>query len=177
MQLANQPPPLTISNDIMNELLDQLMSITDQTLDEAQARKHTLNCHRMRNALFSVLCQMKEKLVLTHRQCEIEEDPLSDPQHTRLDNMLIAEGISGPEKGGGNEITNGAELGGATGAMAPLVFWSRSIKKSRKVSKSKSRGLEWHQLFLPSFGANVHNHRCHSLLDRHIISYHIISLK
>ena len=63
-------------------------------------------------------------------------------------------------------IDNGAELVGATGAMAPLVFWSRSQKKSRKVSKSKSRGLEWHQLFLPSFGANVHNHRCHSLLDR-----------
>ena len=33
-------------------------------------------------------------------------------------------------------IPNGAELGGATGAMAPLVFWSQSIKKSRKVSKS-----------------------------------------
>ena len=76
------------------------MSITDQSLDEAQARKHTLNCHRMRNALFSVLCQMKEKLVLTHRQCEIEDPP--DPQLMRLDNMLISEGISGPEKGGGN---------------------------------------------------------------------------
>ena len=78
------------------------MSITDQSLDEAQARKHILNCHRMRNALFSVLCQMKEKLVLTHQQCEIEDPP--DPQHMRLDNMLIAEGISGPEKGGGNNI-------------------------------------------------------------------------
>ena len=29
-----------------------------------------------------------------------------------------------------NEMTNGAELGGATGAIAPLVFWSRSLKKS-----------------------------------------------
>ena len=37
-------------------------------------------------------------------------------------------------------MINGAELGGATGAMAPLVFWSR-IKKSRKVSKSKSHTL------------------------------------
>ena len=53
-------------------------------------------------------------------------------------------------------ICNGAELGGAIGAMAPLVFWSRSIKKSRKVSKSKSRSLEWHQLFLPLFGANAY---------------------
>ena len=51
-------------------------------------------------------------------------------------------------------MTNGAELGGATGAMAPLVFWSRGLKKSRKVSKSKSHTLEWHQLFLPSFGTN-----------------------
>ena len=46
-------------------------------------------------------------------------------------------------------ISNGAELGGATGAMAPLVFWSR------KVLKSKFCSLEWHQLFLPSFGADA----------------------
>ena len=58
-------------------------------------------------------------------------------------------------------ICNGAELGGATGALAPLVFWSRSIKKSRKVSKSKSRGLEWHQLFLPSLGATDYSVNVH----------------
>ena len=40
-------------------------------------------------------------------------------------------------------IINGAKLGGA---MAPLVFWSRN--QSLVVSK-------WHQLFLPSFGADV----------------------
>ena len=45
-------------------------------------------------------------------------------------------------------IINGAKLGGATGAMAPLVFWSRN--QSLVVSK-------WHQLFLPSFGANDHS--------------------
>ena len=49
--------------------------------------------------------------------------------------------------------------------MAPLVFWSRSLKKSRKVSKSKSRSLEWHQLFLTLFSANAyvalfHNDLC-----------------
>ena len=55
-------------------------------------------------------------------------------------------------------MSNGAELGGATGAMAPLVFWSRSLKKSRKVSKSKSCSLEWHQFFLPLFGANENIH-------------------
>ena len=42
-------------------------------------------------------------------------------------------------------------------ALAPLVFWSGSLKKSKKVSKiskSKSRCSKWHQLFLPSLGAN-----------------------
>ena len=87
----------------INELLEQILNITDQSLDEAQARKHTLNCHRMKPALFSVLCQIKEKTVLSHRHCEQEDPP--DPQIMRLDNMLIAEGVAGPEKGGGKIIS------------------------------------------------------------------------
>ncbi|TRY97855.1 hypothetical protein DNTS_030332, partial [Danionella cerebrum] len=46
--------------DIGN-ILQQIMTITDQSLDEAQARKHALNCHRMKPALFNVLCEIKEK--------------------------------------------------------------------------------------------------------------------
>ena len=49
--------------------------------------------------LFSVLCEIKEKTVLSLRNVN-EEDP-PDPQLMRLDNMLIAEGVAGPEKGGG----------------------------------------------------------------------------
>ncbi|KAJ8680767.1 hypothetical protein QAD02_016554 [Eretmocerus hayati] len=45
----------------IGDILQQIMNITDQSLDEAQARKHTLNCHRMKPALFSVLCEIKEK--------------------------------------------------------------------------------------------------------------------
>ncbi|KAF0304315.1 Homeobox protein extradenticle [Amphibalanus amphitrite] len=45
----------------IGEILQQIMTITEQSLDEAQARKHTLNCHRMRSALFSVLMEIKEK--------------------------------------------------------------------------------------------------------------------
>ena len=30
----------------INDLLDQLLTINNQTLDEAQTRKHALNCHR-----------------------------------------------------------------------------------------------------------------------------------
>ncbi|XP_056270700.1 pre-B-cell leukemia transcription factor 1-like isoform X1 [Pseudoliparis swirei] len=83
----------------IGDILQQIMTITDQSLDEAQARKHALNCHRMKPALFNVLCEIKEKTVLSIRGAQEEEPP--DPQLMRLDNMLLAEGVSGPEKGGG----------------------------------------------------------------------------
>ena len=79
------------------------MTINNQTLDESQARKESLNCHRLKPALFSILCDIKEKTGLGHRHCTEQEDP-PDPQVMRLDNMLIAEGVAGPEKGGGNFI-------------------------------------------------------------------------
>jgi len=81
----------------INQLLDQILNITEQSLDEAQARKHTLNCHRMKSALFSVLCEIKERTVLSLRN--VQDDNPPDPQLMRLDNMLVAEGIMGPDKG------------------------------------------------------------------------------
>ncbi|XP_033621855.1 pre-B-cell leukemia transcription factor 1 [Fukomys damarensis] len=108
----------------IGDILQQIMTITDQSLDEAQARKHALNCHRMKPALFNVLCEIKEKTepwfisrvevalhpnpsktkaiishhpVLSIRGAQ-EEEP-TDPQLMRLDNMLLAEGVAGPEKG------------------------------------------------------------------------------
>lgn len=88
------------------DILQQIMSITDQSLDEAQARKHTLNCHRMKPALFQVLCEIKEKSALGIRNAN-EEDP-PDPQLMRLDNMLTAEGISGPEQNSTSSATSQA---------------------------------------------------------------------
>uniref|UniRef100_A0A8C6X706 PBX homeobox 3 n=1 Tax=Naja naja TaxID=35670 RepID=A0A8C6X706_NAJNA len=84
----------------IGDILHQIMTITDQSLDEAQAKKHALNCHRMKPALFSVLC-------LSIRGAQ-EEDP-PDPQLMRLDNMLLAEGVSGPEKASGGTSDNSIE--------------------------------------------------------------------
>ena len=85
----------------INLILDQILSMSDQNIDEAQveqARKQTLNCHRMKPALFSVLCEIKEKTALNLRSLDSEDPP--DPQLMRLDNMLIAEGVAGPDKSG-----------------------------------------------------------------------------
>nr|XP_006816838.1 PREDICTED: Pbx homeobox protein isoform X1 [Saccoglossus kowalevskii] len=111
-----QGPEQETRKQEIGDILQQIMTITDQSLDEAQARyeKHALNCHRMKPALFSVLCEIKEKTVLSIRGAQEEEPP--DPQLMRLDNMLIAEGVAGPEKGGGSAAavaaTNAAAGGG-----------------------------------------------------------------
>ncbi|EDX01871.1 homeobox protein extradenticle [Drosophila teissieri] len=100
----------------IGEILQQIMSISEQSLDEAQARKHTLNCHRMKPALFSVLCEIKEKTVLSIRNTQEEEPP--DPQLMRLDNMLIAEGVAGPEKGGGGAAAASAAAASQGGSLS-----------------------------------------------------------
>lgn len=116
----------------INQILDQILNITDQSLDEAQARKHTLNCHRMKPALFSVLCEIKEKTVLSLRNMNEEEPP--DAQLMRLDNMLIAEGVAGPDKSGQ-----------ATASPASLSSPETSIEHSDyKAKLSQIRGI-YHQ--------------------------------
>ena len=47
----------------------------------------------MKSALFSVLCEIKERTVLSLRN--VQDDSPPDPQLMRLDNMLVAEGIMG----------------------------------------------------------------------------------
>lgn len=74
------------------QVIDQLSwFLSLQSLDEAQARKHALNCHPSKPALFAVLCEIKDKTALSLRTF-IEDEP-PDQQLMRLDNMLIAEGM------------------------------------------------------------------------------------
>lgn len=55
--------------------------------------------------------------VLSLRNTQEEEPP--DPQLMRLDNMLIAEGVAGPEKGGG--------AGAAASASAAAGEWGKFV--------------------------------------------------
>nr|XP_057909240.1 pre-B-cell leukemia transcription factor 2 [Doryrhamphus excisus] len=117
----------------IGDILQQIMTITDQSLDEAQAKKHALNCHRMKPALFSVLCEIKEKTGLSMRNNQ-EEEP-QDPQLVRLDNMLLAEGVAGPEKGGGAAAAVSAAT--SSGGMSPDSSLEHSDYKS-KLSQIRS---------------------------------------
>ncbi|EOA97776.1 Pre-B-cell leukemia transcription factor 3, partial [Anas platyrhynchos] len=82
----------------IGDILHQIMTITDQSLDEAQANGQSLADARNTDCIFS--CSLFSAQGLSIRGAQ-EEDP-PDPQLMRLDNMLLAEGVSGPEKGGGS---------------------------------------------------------------------------
>ena len=88
-----------------------------------------MECHRIKPALYQVLCELKEKTALNMRQ-SMDEDP-QDPQIARLDNMLLAEGVSGPERTGMSQ----------TGDSLPLSP-SQSNSTSNSAAAADSMALE-----------------------------------
>ena len=48
-----------------------------------------------------------------------QDDEPADPQIMRLDNMLVAEGVAGPEKGGGSSAASTASQAVSGGPGAP----------------------------------------------------------
>ncbi|XP_050396756.1 pre-B-cell leukemia transcription factor 1 isoform X8 [Patella vulgata] len=143
----------------IGDILQQIMTITDQSLDEAQARwvsgKHTLNCHRMKPALFSVLCEIKEKTVLSIRNTQEEEPP--DPQLMRLDNMLIAEGVAGPEKGGGSSAAANATAAASGGQPDGAIEHSDYRAKLAQIRQIYHTELEKYEQACNEFTTHVVN--------------------
>eukprot|EP00058_Branchiostoma_floridae_P008257 XP_002593745.1 hypothetical protein BRAFLDRAFT_124474 [Branchiostoma floridae] len=177
----------------IGDILQQIMTITDQSLDEAQARKHTLNCHRMKPALFSVLCEIKEKTeavkppdvegirqntfvlrFLMKIRCVIlstwppqgvlsirgaQEDEPPDPQLMRLDNMLLAEGVAGPEKGGGSAAAAAAAAasGGSPGQADNTIEHSDYRAKLAQIRQIYHTELEKYEQACNEFTTHVVN--------------------
>ncbi|XP_035827331.1 pre-B-cell leukemia transcription factor 1 [Aplysia californica] len=139
----------------IGDVLQQIMTITDQSLDEAQARKHTLNCHRMKPALFNVLCEIKEKTVLSIRNTQEEEPP--DPQLMRLDNMLIAEGVAGPEKGGGSSAAASATAAASGGQPDSAIEHSDYRAKLAQIRQIYHTELEKYEQACNEFTTHVVN--------------------
>ncbi|KAM6975339.1 pre-B-cell leukemia transcription factor 3-like [Tautogolabrus adspersus] len=130
-------------------VLHQIMTITEQSLEEAQAKKHGLNCHRMKPALFTVLCEIKEKTGLSIHGVHEEEPP--DAQLIRLDNMLLAEGVSGPDKDGGAAL---AAAGGATDNSIEHVDYRAKLTQIRQIYHTE---LEKYEQACSEFTAHVMN--------------------
>ncbi|XP_060152938.1 pre-B-cell leukemia transcription factor 4 isoform X2 [Globicephala melas] len=143
-----RPPPGSDTDDVL-----QIMAITDQSLDEAQARKHALNCHQMKPALFSVPCEIKEKAGLNIRGILAEGPP--DAQLQKLDNMLLAEGMCRPEKHrrGAQAAAGTATPGGCPNDSGPEHSDSRAkLSQTRQIYPSE---LEKHEQACREFTTHV----------------------
>merc|ERR1719192_1822156 len=94
MEQAGGTPGMMGGTDI-NTILDQILQASSMSLEDAKSAD--IHNHRMKNALFSVLCEIKERTCVNYRNLEQEDPP--DPQLMRLDNMLVAEGVGGEAAG------------------------------------------------------------------------------
>jgi len=129
-------------------ILDQLMTITDQSLDEA--RKHSLNCHRMKPALFSVLCEVKKNTALGFRNQHDQCDP-PDQNLMRLDNMLIAEGVT-------NGAQSAATQAAASGSNQDTTIENSEYKnKLAQIRKTYSEELTKYEQASNEFTTHVMN--------------------
>ncbi|KAL3103158.1 hypothetical protein niasHS_002344 [Heterodera schachtii] len=84
-----------------DDLLHQLNVITKESLEPSEAvqmRKAQLKQHPLKAPLFAVLCEIKDKTSPSMRSLpEEQNDDNKDPQLIRLDNMLQAEKVAGPD--------------------------------------------------------------------------------
>lgn len=94
-------------------------------------------------------------LVLSIRGVQ-EEDP-PDPQIMRLDNMLLAEGVSGPEKGGGSAAAAAAAAaagGSPTDSSIEHSDYRAKLAQIRQIYHSELEKYE--QVCVQSQRASVH---------------------
>lgn len=99
--------------------------------------------------------------VLSLRNTQEEEPP--DPQLMRLDNMLIAEGVAGPEKGGGATAAATASAAAAGGQPDNAIEHSdyraklaqiRQIyhQELEKYEQVRISSIDYHLLLCSKFG-------------------------
>lgn len=69
--------------------------------------------------------------MLSLRNTQEEEPP--DPQLMRLDNMLIAEGVAGPEKGGGAGAAASASAAAGEWGMFLFFLLVKVVQSSAKI--------------------------------------------
>jgi hypothetical protein len=111
------------------------------------------------NGSLSMLTQLRPSVVsvLSLRNTQEEEPP--DPQLMRLDNMLIAEGVAGPEKGGGAGAAASASAAASGGPGQPdnAIEHSDYRAKLAQIRQIYHQELEkYEQVSPPSFLPSLH---------------------
>ena len=158
----NTPPIPTVipegQSDI-NAILNQVLSLSQvQEIDENQ--KQSLNSHRLKPALFQVLCEIKERTVLNLRQSQFpnHDDDAPDAQIMRLDNMLVAEGVAGPERGGAGAASIASEAAASnSGNDESFIEHADYRSKLSQIRKTYYQELEKYDQACNDFTTHVMN--------------------
>ncbi|TPP57556.1 Pre-B-cell leukemia transcription factor [Fasciola gigantica] len=142
--------------------LQRLLSVAHQSLDEAQERKQSLNSHRLKPALYSVFCEIKEKTALSLRNSAasaVEDEANSpDPQLLRLDKMLVAEGVTGSGGGLANDLNDsGGDLGGGAGSDCNQIEHADYRAKLSQIRQIYHAELEKYKNACDEFTGHVIN--------------------
>ncbi|XP_023407950.2 LOW QUALITY PROTEIN: pre-B-cell leukemia transcription factor 4 [Loxodonta africana] len=128
---------------LLSQLLQDQQMLSPAAQVESYIRKHTPNCHQMKPTLFSVFCEIKEKTVLSIHGIQ-EEDP-PNAQLRRLDNMLLAGGVSRPERRGrgGRAVAGAATPGGCPKDNSiALSDYRAKLSQSRQIHHSELEKYE-----------------------------------
>jgi len=144
----------------INTILNQVLSLSQvQEIDENQ--KQSLNSHRLKPALFSVLCEIKERTVLNLRQSQFphQDDEAPDTQIMRLDNMLIAEGVAGPERAGPSAASIASEAAASANSANDESFIEHADyrNKLQQIRKTYYQELEKYDQACNDFTTHVMN--------------------
>ena len=144
----------------INTILNQVLSLSQvQEIDENQ--KQSLNSHRLKPALFSVLCEIKERTVLNLRQSQFphQDDEAPDTQIMRLDNMLIAEGVAGPEGAGPSAASIASEAAASANSANDESFIEHADYRNKlgQIRKTYYQELEKYDQACNDFTTHVMN--------------------
>lgn len=158
-QAPSVPTSIPEGQTDINTILNQIMSQASSTdIDENQ--KQSLNGHRLKPALFQVLCEIKEKTVLSLRHLHEQQDQEGpDSQLMRLDNMLVAEGVAGPERGGAGDRAASIASEAAASAQADESFIEHSEYRAKltQIRKTYYQELEKYDQACQDFTTHVMN--------------------
>ncbi|CAF4432941.1 unnamed protein product [Rotaria magnacalcarata] len=91
-----------------NDLTHRLMSLLNEPLDNAQESKNMFYRNSMQSAFYQVLCEIKGKTALNTGQLSNIDDQPSE-QLIRVNNMLVAEGISERSASTHSSLTNSSD--------------------------------------------------------------------
>uniref|UniRef100_A0A146UJD2 Pre-B-cell leukemia transcription factor 2 n=1 Tax=Fundulus heteroclitus TaxID=8078 RepID=A0A146UJD2_FUNHE len=137
-----------------------LLSITQQTLDQAQENKQVLNSHPLKPLLYQVLCELKRSVTPRMDMSPFDSDV--DEQLVRLNTMLVAEGVAVVDASSSTPAEMAAvkalEVASADPAGAPMLETSEEYRaKLEQIRGVYRRELEKYEQACNEFCTHVLN--------------------